>query len=404
MQEPLSYHLKIRSYFFEQKKTWAFFASAKTKKQQINDYKIDLLKNTYKFDPAAEKEMYEKVEKAKHLLGLDWLQVTVYQSQLTEDVNASIVYFENEAYIVFSGPILRMLNDEELLAVIAHELGHIQLFNLLNGDLEVTDRIITAIANNPQSEASYFETARLFKLYTEVFCDRSALNVLGKTEPVITSLVKIATGLDKVNAESYIRQADEIFVAEKNTTAATLSHPENFIRARAIQLWHNEPQTAEKEIIRMIEGITNLDQLDILKQIELSKLTRKFLQLFLKPKWFRTSAVVSQASQFFPDFAADDELLISPELVEQIETSHISIKEYLCYLMLDFILVDPALEIVPLGWGFQFAEDLHLKNIFDELVTREFKYSGKKLQQHKQKSLAAYYEVKESASEQIYQD
>lgn len=404
MPEPLLYHLKIRDYFFGQQKTWEFFASSKTKKQQINDYKIDLLKNTYKFDPAVEKEMYEKVEKAKQLLGLDWLQVTVYQSQLTEDVNASIAYLEKEAYIVFSGPILRMLNEEELLAVIAHELSHIQLFNLLNGDLEVTDRIITAIANNPQSEASYFETARLFKLYTEIFCDRSALNVLGTTGPVITSLLKIVTGLDKVNAESYVRQAEEIFVVDRNTKAATVSHPENFIRARAIHLWHNEPQTAETEIIRMMEGITNLDQLDILKQIELSRLTRKFIQLFLKPKWFRTSAVISQAVQFFPDFAADEQLLISPELIEQIETSHLSIKEYLCYLMLDFILVDPALEIVPFGWGFQFAEDLHLKNDFDEIVTREFKYSGKKLQQHKQKSLTAYYEVKEPASEQIYQD
>ncbi|WP_336515047.1 M48 family metalloprotease [Pollutibacter soli] len=404
MHEPLIYHLKIRDYFFGQKKTWEFFASAKTKKEQINEYKIDLLKNCYKFDPSAEKEIYEKVERVKAALRLDLLQVTVYQSQNTEEVNASVVYFENEACLVFSGPILRMLNDDELLSVIAHELSHIQLYNLLSGDLEITDRIITAIANNPQSEGSYFETARLFKLYTEIFCDRGALIVLGKTEPVITSLVKIATSLDKVNAESYVRQAEEIFTTEKNTKAATVSHPENFIRARAIHLWHTGPKTAEKEITRMIEGVADLDQLDILKQIELSKLTRKFLQLFLKPKWFRTNVVKNQALQFFPDFAGDEQALFAPEILDQVEASHHSIKEYLCYLLLDFILVDQSLEIVPFGWGFQFAEEIGLKKTFDEIVTREFKYSLKKLQQHKQKSLEAYYAVKESASEQIYQD
>ena len=81
---------------------------------------------------------------------------------------------------------------------------------MLEGDLEVADRIITAIANNHNSEASYYETARLFKLYTEIFCDRGAYKVIEKIAPVITSLVKASTGLDKVNAESYLKQADEI--------------------------------------------------------------------------------------------------------------------------------------------------------------------------------------------------
>ena len=116
--------------------------------------------------------------------------------------------------------------------------------------LEVADRIITAIANNYNSEASYFETARLFRLYTEIFCDRGAYTVLGKTEPVITSLVKASTGLDKVNAESYVKQADEIFSAESATKAATVTHPENFIRAKAIQLWHEKKDGSEEEIIQ----------------------------------------------------------------------------------------------------------------------------------------------------------
>jgi hypothetical protein len=404
MPQPLSYHLKVCNHFKEHSKTWDFFSAIKTRNTQLNEFKLELLKNTYKFDPASDKSIYDKVEMAKNKLGLQHLKVHVYQAQFAEDMNASIIFLEGEAHIVFSGQITRLLNEEELLAVIAHELTHIKLYTVLEGDLEVADRIITSIANNYNSEVAYYETARLFRLYTEVFCDRGAYTVLEKTEPVITSLVKIATGLDKINAESYIKQAEEIFTAEKNTKANTVSHPENFIRARAIHLWDTQKENAETEIIKMIEGISNLDQLDIFKQKELALFTRKYLQLFLKPKWFQSVLVTSQAKQFFPDFTIDENILLIEDFLKTISEAHQSIKEFLSYLLLDFVLADPNLELVPFGWAFQFVEDVQLKEAFDEIVKKEFKFTDKKLQQHKQKTLAAYYEVKESAAEQIYQD
>lgn len=274
---------------------------------------------------------------------------------------------------------------------------------MLDGDVEVADRIITAIANNYNSEASYYETARLFRLYTEIFCDRGAYTVLGKTAPVITSLVKTSTGLEKVNAESYVKQADEIFSADTNTKAVTISHPENFIRAKAIQLWHDKRETAEDEIIKMIEGVSDLDQLDIFRQKELAQLTRNFLQLFLKPKWFQSTMVISQAKQYFPDFTWDEKAELNEKLVETIGAAHQSVKDYLAYILLDFALVDTTLEEIPSGWAFQFAEDMQLKESHDAIIKKELKLSDKKLQQHKQKMLNAYYEVKESEGEQIYQ-
>ena len=236
MLAALSYHQKVKDHFKQQAKTWDYFAIAKNKEDQLQQFKTELLKNTYKFDPATEHFIYDKVNIAKQKLDLQNLPVTVYQAQYTDELNASIVYLNNEAHIVFSGPITKLLDEEELLSVLAHELTHIKLYSMLDGDVEVADRIITAIANNYNSEASYYETARLFRLYTEIFCDRGAYTVLGKTAPVITSLVKTSTGLEKVNAESYVKQADEIFSADTNTKAVTISHPENFIRAKAIQL------------------------------------------------------------------------------------------------------------------------------------------------------------------------
>ena len=229
----LPYHQKVKEHFKSQLKTWDYFAIAKNKEDQLQQFKTELLKNTYKFDPATDSFIYDKINIIKEKLGLQNLPVTVYQAQYTDELNASIVYLNAEAHIVLSGAITKLLDEEELLAVLAHELTHIKLYSMLDGDLEVADRIITAIANNHNSDASYYETARLFKLYTEIFCDRGAYIVIEKTAPVITGLVKASTGLDKINAENYLKQADEIFAAEDSLKTAAISHPENFIRAKS---------------------------------------------------------------------------------------------------------------------------------------------------------------------------
>ena len=403
MMLPLPYHQKVKEHFKSQPKTWDYFIIAKNKEEQLTQFKTELLKNTYKFDPATDAFIYDKINIAKEKLGLQNLPVTVYQAQHTDELNASIVYLNNEANIVFSGPVTRLLEEEELLAVLSHELSHIKLYSLLEGDLEVADRIITAIANNYNSEAAYYETARLFRLYTEIFCDRGAYSVLEKTGPVISSLVKASTGLEKVNADSYLKQADEIFANEEGIKTTGLSHPENFIRAKAIQLWHEKKEGAEPEIIKLIEGSAHLDQLDIFQQKELAQLTKQVLQLFIKPKWIQSAMVLSQARQFFPDFLPDEKALLTPLLVETLGKAHTSIKDYLGYILLDFALVDPSLEEIPAGWAVQFAEDIQLKESYDAILKKELKLSEKKLQQYKQKNLAAYYEVKESESEQIYE-
>ena len=403
MLSALSYHKKVKDHFRQQLKTWDYFAGTKNKEDQLQQFKTELLKNTYKFDPATESFIYDKLNVAKEKLDLQNLPITVYQAQYTDELNASIVYLNNEAHIVFSGPITKLLDEEELLAVLAHELTHIKLYSMLDGELEVADRIITAIANNYNSDASYFETARLFRLYTEIFCDRGAYTVLEKTSPVISSLVKATTGLDKVNADSYVKQADEIFSADNSIKAATVSHPENFIRAKAIHLWHEKKEAAEEEIIKMIEGISDLDQLDIFRQTELMQLTRRFLQLFLKPKWFQSTMIISLAKQYFADFAWDEKALLDEKLIETISKSHQSVKDYLSYILLDFALADASLEEIPSGWTFQFAEDMQLKDGYDSIIKKELRLSDKKLQQHKQKTLNAYYEVKENEGEQIYE-
>jgi hypothetical protein len=396
------YHWKIADYFKQQASTWEFFASAKNREAQLAELKTDLLKNTYKFDEAVETALYQKLAIVKEKLELN-IPVTVYQAQYSDELNASIVYLSNEAHIIFSGPILKLLSDDELLAILAHELTHVKLYSLNNGDLEIADRVITAIANNYASEAVHYETAKLFKLYTEIYCDRGAYLVTGSIDPIITSLVKIATGLDNIHAESYIKQAAEIFASEKDTKTEQPTHPENFIRARAIHLWHTQPDTAEAMIAAMIEGRPTLDSLDLFQQKALSNLTQTILALYLKPRWVQSTLVMSLARQYFSKFVIDEKAKLQMETVVQIEKSHSSIREYLAYILVDFALADESLEEVPLGWAFQLAEDLGLKQELDGIIKKELQLSDKKLQQKKQEALSAFQHVKENEAEQIYE-
>ena len=127
------------------------------------------------------------------------------------------------------------------------------------------------------------------------------------------------------------------------------------------------------------------------------------MQLLLKPIWFRSTLVTSLAKQYFTDFSYDDDIVLDEEFVEAISQSHTSIKDFLGYIMLDFALVDGELEQIPFGWAFQFAETMQLKDVFDAIVKKELQLSDKKLQQHKQKTMSAWYKIKEGEKEQVYE-
>ncbi|MBS1605786.1 MAG: M48 family metalloprotease [Bacteroidetes bacterium] len=393
LPEALPYHLKVRDHFRQQVSTWEFFAAARTREEQLAAFKTELLKNTYQFGPDTDKALYEKVDFAREKLGLGALPVTVYQAQFANDpeLNASIVYLHQEAHIVLSGPIVERLNDAELLAVIAHELSHVRLFRVFDGELEVADRIITAIANNYNSEPPYFETARLFKLYTEIYCDRGAYAVVGDTGPVITSLLKIATGLREVSADSYAQQAEAVFSAAPGTQSATPTHPENFIRTRALRLWADASATdASRAIRQMIEGSPELDRLDLFAQRELNDMTQTFIREYLRPSWFRTTLVEGLAKEYYPKMAFGAPEAAEPDLSDRIAASHPSIRDYFAYVILDFVLADPSLEEMPAGRAFEFAAEMQLTSAFEPVYKKELRLSDKKWQQHKQKVHEVY--------------
>ena len=386
----LPYHHLTAEFLKQQKSVWEFFASQQHREEQLKEFKTDLLKNTYKFDESSDAALFQKVQLAKEKLRLS-LPVYLYQAQHSEEMNASIVYLNNEAHIVFSGKILQVLNDPELQAIIAHELSHIHLYTQLDGEAEVTDRIITAIANHPGTTAAHYETARLFKLYTEIYCDRGAYLVTGDYGPIISSLVKIATGLQSVNPESYIKQAEEIFATDATTKATGVSHPENFIRARAIWLWHTQGQKGEPVIQEMIEGNMQIDELDLFRQHRISEITRHLILALLNPSWMRTPLIVSLSKQYFGDIEPS-EIIDTGHLGERASLLHSNLQDYLAYVLYDFATVDKALEDIPLGYSFYLADELKIDKSFANVVKKERKLTDKKTNTLKKQTLSAYHE------------
>ena len=368
--EPLPYHVELRDCLkSRERELWNWFASARAQADYTENLRLELLKSTYRLDAEGHPELYQSVEVAKARLQLD-IPITLYQAQNRPQPNATLYFMPGEGHIVFSGSLLSQLGAEEIKSVIGHELAHHHLWGREGGEFHIADRLIQAVANDPRAASSHEQTARRFQLYTEIFADRGSLCVTGDVNPVVASLVKIQTGLSQVSAASYLRQAEEIF-AKATVATEGVSHPEAFIRARALALWEEHADEATPRISDMIEGTMALDELDLIGQSRLANHTRRFLEYFLQPKWFQTTAILGHAKLFFADFNPVKTRDVSS--FEGFKFSDPKLREYFCYLLLDFVTADPELDDMPLVAALDLSRQLEMDAQFEKLAAKELK-------------------------------
>ena len=215
---------------------------------------------------------------------------------------------------------------------------------------------------------SHEQTARRYQLYTEIFADRGSLCVTGDVNPVVAGLVKTQTALSQVSAPGYLKQADEIF-AKGSVSIEGLSHPEAFIRARALSLWQAQGDRSTATIADMIEGAAVLEDLDLVGQERLTLGTRRLLERFLQPKWFQTPAVLGHARLFFDDFQPAPSR--DAGACDGLKPAEAKVGEYLCYVLLDFVSADRDLEDLPLVAALELSRQLELDAQFEKLAARE---------------------------------
>ncbi|MBI5160607.1 MAG: M48 family metalloprotease [Micrococcales bacterium] len=374
---------------------WRWFASDEAESERAERLRLELLRSTYRLTRESHPELYAAADRVAFRLGVTE-PLALYQAQNGGQPSAALVHLPGEAHLVLIGGLLGLLSEAELAAVIGHELTHLLLWRQEDRQFMVADRILEACAADERCEPSLLESCRQYRLATEALADRGAVVACADAGVAIAALLKVTTGLTVVDPAGYLAQAEEVLRRGGEPGSAEDSHPETFLRARALARWARahaselaalrpegagsgpwqEPlpdgSGAEGEIAAMLAGPPSLAHIDLQGQVELTSLTEELLKALLEPAFLRTEAVLGHARMFFAfeELAAPAEGAVAA-LAALVDRGDGSLRDYVCYLLLDVVAADPDLEEVALAGAGEMAERLGVLERFAALAVVE---------------------------------
>jgi Peptidase family M48 len=333
---PHSYHNAVVNYLKNSEPTvWAWASSLEVLEEHTSDLRALLLRETYRLTPESHAGAYAACHLVMQRLGIN-APATLYQAG-DGAMNASLYYMPGEVHVVLHGAVLERLNEQELIALLGHELSHYQLWSGHNGDFHTAERILKHTLADPSAAASHYETSRLYDLHTEMYADRGAAVAAGAVLPAISALVKVHTGLNSVDPLAYLQQAEELENADKGISKG-LSHPESYLRAQALDKWWRNDDMLSSWLRKRLQGPLSMDRLDLSDQLELTALTRKFIARFLQQELLQSERVLTQVRGYFPDWSSNESIALAEEFgSDRIDDG---VREYLNYVMLDLVLAD----------------------------------------------------------------
>jgi Zn-dependent protease with chaperone function len=122
----------------------------------------------------------------------------------------------NHPYIVLSSGVLGLMDDDELAAAIAHEVGHIKAGHLLYKSMASAVDFFGGVANNFSLGLSNFVMAPIqvslvtWERWAELTADRAALLVVREPRVLLRMLMKLAAGTsgaaEPLDVDRYIEQ------------------------------------------------------------------------------------------------------------------------------------------------------------------------------------------------------
>lgn len=151
-------------------------------------------------------------------------------------------------FIVVHTSLIELLDDDEIQAVIAHELGHLKCDHAV----WLTAANVLALGTVsllPMVSSAVEDSIMRWLRSAELSCDRAALLVAQDPKVVVSSFMKLAGGSSRLaselNVEAFIEQArsyDEATSSPmgwylRHAQNRALSHPLPVLRAREIDSW-----------------------------------------------------------------------------------------------------------------------------------------------------------------------
>jgi hypothetical protein len=373
---PLPYQVRMVEYLrTREAAVWQWYGSLQARDEQAAAVRLELLKTTIRLDASTHASLYAAADRVSKALGVD-APTTFYQAIGRDSANASLVWLPEGAHIVIAGDVLASLSESEVETLVAHELGHLKLWQEGQGDFFRALRILGDMSAHPRAEPSVVRSEMVFRQCCEIYADRAALAATHDMDAVVACLVKVETGLKLVSATAYIQQADEIFGLERPTTQG-LSHPETYIRARALSQWARGAGSVDGEVERMIGGTLHAERLDLLDQVRVERFTRDLFLVLFGPAWTRSEALIAHARLFFPEFVPSPTIPSLDDMTVEIRDVDASILDYVAYVLLDFAAADPAMNELPLAHALEIAEGLGMRARLEEKVSKELKISKK---------------------------
>ena len=325
---PLPYHREVTA-ILERENPVAFASLRPT----VATAELDqlLLRQTYRVDAVAHAQVHAAVQRAGDALGVT-VPVEIWVDERGQGADAELVFVPDRAVLVLTGSTLNLLDADELCAVAGHELAHHVLWTAAEGRYLAAARLLDAAESDARTPAEYLETARRFRLATELVADRGAMVACGSLTATVSALVKVVTGLATVDSAAYLRQAAEV---DYSVPSAGSTHPETVLRAWALQEWAERGAGADGAVAAALGPQLDLAALDLLGQDRLAEITRSLVWMLVADDRVRSEEALDLAARFGVLVGTG-----TPALTDTPSTLPAETRAYLAAVLLDFATAD----------------------------------------------------------------
>lgn len=167
--------------------------------------------------------------------------------------------------IVITDELVALANDDQLLAVVYHELGHLEGRHILRRTLQNSFLVLgvfflTGDVNSVELLLA-IPTVVMNSAYSRDFereADRYALEKLIANEIPIDSFAQIMTAFEEVAQRQRITEIDEEFLRESSEVGAKTSADEDDLEDTLLSYFMTHPQTSDR--IALVEEYRELEQ------------------------------------------------------------------------------------------------------------------------------------------------